>query len=54
MLIVSGFGVKWNKVGEYMHLESCLEKEKPYTPPVNRRNLHPLAMSGDMAPEGAA
>ncbi len=35
-----GFGVKWNKVGEYMHLESCLEKEKPYTPPVNRRNLH--------------
>lgn len=35
-----GFGVKWNKVGEYMHLESCLEKEKPYTPPFNRRNLH--------------
>lgn len=35
-----GFGVKWDKVGEYMHLESCLEKEKPYTPPVNRRNLH--------------
>lgn len=35
-----GFGVKWNKVGEYMHLESCLEKEKPYTPPINRRNLH--------------
>ena len=35
-----GFAVKWNKVGEYMHLESCLEKEKPYTPPVNRRNLH--------------
>ena len=35
-----GFGVKWNKVGEYMHLESCLEKEKLYTPPVNRRNLH--------------
>lgn len=35
-----GFGVKWNKVGEYMHLESCLGKEKPYTPPVNRRNLH--------------
>ena len=31
-----GFGVKWNKVGEYMHLESCLEKENPYTPPVNR------------------
>ena len=35
-----GFGVKWNKVTEYMHLESCLKKEKPYTPPVNRRNLH--------------
>ncbi|HAX83651.1 MAG TPA: translation elongation factor G [Ruminococcaceae bacterium] len=35
-----GFAVKWNRVGEYMHLESCLEKEKPYTPPVNRRNLH--------------
>lgn len=35
-----GFGVKWNKVSEYMHLESCLEKKKPYTPPVNRRNLH--------------
>lgn len=35
-----GFGVKWNKVSEYMHLESCLKKEKPYTPPVNRRNLH--------------
>lgn len=35
-----GFGVKWSKVGEYMHLESCLEKKKPYTPPVNRRNLH--------------
>lgn len=35
-----GFGVKWDKVSEYMHLESCLEKEKPYTPAVNRRNLH--------------
>lgn len=35
-----GFGVKWNKVGEYMHLESCLKKEKPFTPAVNRRNLH--------------
>lgn len=35
-----GFGVKWDKVSEYMHLESCLKKEKPYTPPVNRRNLH--------------
>lgn len=35
-----GFGVKWDKVSEYMHLESCLKKERPYTPPVNRRNLH--------------
>lgn len=35
-----GFGVKWNKVGEYMHLESCLKKEKPFAPAVNRRNLH--------------
>lgn len=35
-----GFGVKWNKVSEYMHLESCLKKEKPFTPAVNRRNLH--------------
>lgn len=35
-----GFGVKWDKVEEYMHLESCLKKEKPYTPSVNRRNLH--------------
>lgn len=34
-----GFGVKWNKVPDYMHLESCLKKEKPYAPPVNRRNL---------------
>lgn len=35
-----GFGVKWSSVSEYMHLESCLKKEKPYTPAVNRRNLH--------------
>lgn len=35
-----GFGVKWDKVEEYMHLESCLKKEKPFTPSVNRRNLH--------------
>lgn len=35
-----GFAVKWDKVKDYMHLESCLKKEKPYTPPVNRRNLH--------------
>lgn len=35
-----GFGVKWDRVEEYMHLESCLKKEKPFTPAVNRRNLH--------------
>ncbi len=35
-----GFSVKWSSVSEYMHLESCLKKEKPYTPVVNRRNLH--------------
>ena len=35
-----GFGVKWDKVPEYMHLESCLKKKKPYTPQVNHRNLH--------------
>ena len=35
-----GFTVKWNDVPQYMHLESCLKKEKPYSPAVNRRNLH--------------
>lgn len=35
-----GFGVKWNRVSEYMHLESCLKKEKPYTPQINHRNLN--------------
>ena len=35
-----GFNVKWNKVSEYMHLESCLKKEIPFTPAVNHRNLH--------------
>ena len=35
-----GFTVKWDKVPEYMHLESCLKKEKPYSPSVNRRNIH--------------
>ena len=34
-----GFTVKWDKVTEYMHLESCLKKETPYVPQVNRRNL---------------
>ncbi len=35
----AGFNVKWNEVPRYMHLESCLKKEVPYTPQVNRRNL---------------
>ncbi|MBQ6066189.1 MAG: TetM/TetW/TetO/TetS family tetracycline resistance ribosomal protection protein [Clostridia bacterium] len=35
-----GFTVKWRDVPQYMHLESCLKKEKPYSPAVNRRNLH--------------
>lgn len=34
-----GFDVRWDKVSEYMHLESCLKKKIPYTPQVNRRNL---------------
>ena len=34
-----GFTVKWDKVAENMHLESCLKKEVPYVPQVNRRNL---------------
>ena len=34
-----GFTVKWNDVPDYMHLESCLKKERPYSPSVNRRNL---------------
>lgn len=35
-----GFLVKWDKVTEYMHLEPCIKKEKPYAPQVNHRNLH--------------
>lgn len=36
-----GFTVKWNSVPEYMHIESCLKKEKiPYEPSLNRRNFH--------------
>ena len=35
----AGFPVKWRDVPQYMHLESCLKKEVPYTPQVNRRNL---------------
>lgn len=37
----SGFNVKWNEVGEYMHLESCLKEEKIIqSPAVNKRNLN--------------
>lgn len=36
-----GFTVKWNSVPEYMHIESCLKKEKiSYEPSLNRRNFH--------------
>ena len=35
----AGFAVKWDKVPEYMHLESCLKKGKDFTPSVNHRNL---------------
>lgn len=36
-----GFNVKWDKVSEYMHIESCLEQEKtPYEAVVNQRNFH--------------
>ncbi len=35
-----GFAVKWDKVSEYMHIESCLEKkETPYEASVNTRNF---------------
>lgn len=37
----SGFNVKWDKVHEYMHIESCLEQEKdPYEVNLNKRNFH--------------
>ena len=37
----AGFNVKWDKVPEYMHIESCLEKEKtPYEATLNQRNFH--------------
>ncbi len=36
-----GFGVKWDKVPEYMHLESCIKKDKiPYEAAPNTRNFH--------------
>lgn len=41
----AGFTVKWDKVPEYMHLESCLrpekpDQEKPQAPRVYTRNLN--------------
>lgn len=35
-----GFSVPWDKVGEYMHLESCLKEPKQDAPRVIHRNLH--------------
>lgn len=36
-----GFGVKWDKVSEYMHIESCLKQGKtPYETTLNQRNFH--------------
>ena len=36
-----GFYVKWDKVNEYMHIDSCLEqKTKPYETNLNQRNFH--------------
>lgn len=37
----AGFNVKWDKVHEYMHIESCLKQEKkPYEVTLNQRNFH--------------
>lgn len=36
-----GFNVKWDKVHEYMHLESCIKNEVvTHTPKINHRNLN--------------
>ncbi len=37
----AGFNVKWDKVFEYMHIDSCLVLEKtPYEVTLNKRNFH--------------
>lgn len=37
----SGFPVKWDRVAEYMHMESCLKKKaEAAMPSLNRRNFH--------------
>ncbi len=36
----AGFNVKWDKVFDYMHIDSCLEQEKtPYEVSLNKRNF---------------
>lgn len=35
----AGFNVKWDKVKEYMHLESCMQSEKPSAAFSGRRNF---------------
>ena len=34
-----GFNVKWDRVKDYMHLESCLKEPRPAIPRLNRQNL---------------
>ena len=34
-----GFTVKWDRVKDYMHLESCLREPRPAVPRLNRQNL---------------
>ena len=34
-----GFTVKWDRVKDYMHLESCLREPRPVVPRLNRQNL---------------
>ena len=37
----AGFNVKWDKVFDYMHIDSCLVQEKtPYEVTLNKRNFH--------------
>ncbi len=36
----AGFVVKWDKVPEYMHLESCLKKDKGNTPYIGHRTYN--------------
>lgn len=37
----AGFNVRWDKVSEYMHIESCLKKELlVLSPKINRRNIN--------------